>query len=94
MPSLLRSIMVVMVLGSASVGWAQEPDAGSEPEQDAGTAPNYAMQVSRLRRAKDELLDKLGEVPYRVVYGNALWSIYILIGKLETRLYVLRGESA
>jgi SAM-dependent methyltransferase len=65
-----------------------------EASQDAGTAPNYAIQVSRLRRAKDELLEKLGEVPYRVMYGNALWGIYILIGKLETRLYVLRRESA
>jgi cyclopropane fatty-acyl-phospholipid synthase-like methyltransferase len=61
-----------------------------EASQEAGTAPNYALQVSRLRRAENELLDELGEVPYRVMYGNALWGIYILIGKLETRLYVLR----
>jgi hypothetical protein len=25
-----------------------------------------------------------------VMYGNALWSIYQLIGKLESRVYVLR----
>lgn len=65
-----------------------------EASQEAGTAPNYAMQVSRLRRAKPQMLDELGEIAYRSMYSNALWGIYILIGKLETRLYVLRNESA
>ena len=61
-----------------------------EASQEAGTAPNYLLQVSRLRRAKDGLLEELGEVPYRVMYANALWSIYRMIGKLESRVYVLR----
>lgn len=61
-----------------------------EASQEARTAPNYAMQISRLRRARDELLAELGEMAYRSMYGNALWGVYILIGKLETRLYVLR----
>ena len=65
-----------------------------EASQEAGTAPNYALQISRLRRAKPRLLEELGEIPYRVMYGNALWAIYLLIGKLETRLYVLRNDSA
>jgi hypothetical protein len=37
MRSGVRSIFVIMVLGSASAVLAQQPDAGSEPEQDAGT---------------------------------------------------------
>lgn len=61
-----------------------------EASQEAGTAPNYLLQVSRLRRARAQLLAELGEVPYRVMYANALWSIYRLIGKLESRVYVLR----
>ena len=62
----------------------------AEASQEAGTAPNYLLQISRLRRAKDRLVEELGEVPYRAMYGNALWSIYQLIGKLESRVYVLR----
>jgi SAM-dependent methyltransferase len=62
----------------------------TEANQEAGKVPNYLLQVSRLRRAKEQLVAELGEVPYRVMYGNALWSIYRLIGKLETRVYVLR----
>lgn len=61
-----------------------------EASQEAGTVPNYLLQVSRLRRAKPRLVEELGEVPYRAIYGNALYSIYQLIGKLESRVYVLR----
>ena len=62
----------------------------TEAAQEAGTAPNYLLQVSRLRRARDQLIKELGETPYRVMYGNALWSIYQMLGKLESRVYVLR----
>ena len=62
----------------------------NEASQEAGTAPNYLLQVSRLRRNKDALLDEIGEVAYRVVYGNALWSINQMLGKLESRVYTLR----
>jgi SAM-dependent methyltransferase len=62
----------------------------NEASQEAGTAPNYLLQVSRLRRARDRLIEELGEIPYRVMYGNALYSIYLMIGKLESRVYVLR----
>lgn len=62
----------------------------NEASQEAGTAPNYLLQVSRLRRNKEALLEEIGEVAYRVVYGNALWSINQMLGKLESRVYTLR----
>ena len=62
----------------------------NEASQEAGTAPNYLLQVSRLRRNKQALLEEIGEVAYRVVYGNALWSINQMLGKLESRVYTLR----
>jgi SAM-dependent methyltransferase len=61
-----------------------------EASQEAGTAPNYLLQVSRLRRNKEALLEEIGEVAYRVVYGNALWSINQILGKMESRVYTLR----
>jgi hypothetical protein len=78
------SVVSLEVLGSEHV----------EASQEAGTAPNYLLQVSRLRRARDRLVEELGEVPYRAMYGNALWSVYRLIGKLESRIYVLRPDDA
>lgn len=64
-----------------------------EASQEAGLSPNYTLQISRLRRAKDVMRDQLGDVAYRTMYGNALWGTYLLIGKLETRVYVLRAPS-
>ncbi|MDJ0952275.1 MAG: class I SAM-dependent methyltransferase [Acidimicrobiia bacterium] len=61
-----------------------------EASQEAGTASNYLLQVSRLRRNKAALIDEIGEVAYRVVYGNALWTINQILGKLESRVYTLR----
>lgn len=61
-----------------------------EASQEAGTAPNYLLQVSRLRRNRDALVEEIGEVAYRVVYGNALWGIDQMLGKLESRVYTLR----
>lgn len=61
-----------------------------EASQEAGNAPNYLLQVSRLRRAREALIEEIGETAYRVVYGNALWSINQMLGKLESRIYTLR----
>jgi SAM-dependent methyltransferase len=61
-----------------------------EASQEAGTAPNYLLQISRLRRNREALLEEIGEVAYRVVYGNALWSINQMLGKLESRVYTLQ----
>ena len=60
-----------------------------EATQEAGSAPNYLLQLSRLRRAEIEFVEAIGEAAYRSMYGNALWGCYLLLGKLETRLYVL-----
>lgn len=60
-----------------------------EASQEADTAPNYLLQVSRLRRNKEALIDEIGETAYRAVYGNALWTINQILGKLESRIYTL-----
>lgn len=62
-----------------------------EANQEAGHSPNYALQVSKLRRGRDRYVEELGDVAYRSMLGNALWGTYLLIGKLEARLYVLRS---
>ena len=62
-----------------------------EASQEAGTGSNYLLQISRLRRNKAALLEEIGEVAYRVVYGNALWGVNQMLGKLESRVYTLRA---
>lgn len=51
------------------------------------------LRIARLRRAHDELVDEMGEIPFRTVRGNDLYTIYRMIGKLEDRVYVLRSRA-
>ena len=51
---------------------------------------SHLLRVARMRRAKDRYLEQMGEVRYRVVYANTLYTIYRLLGKLEERVYTLR----
>ena len=51
MRSCVRSILVVMVLGSASAGLAQESDAGAQPAEDAG-APEQEAEDKHPRLVK------------------------------------------
>lgn len=48
------------------------------------------LHAARLIRDRDEIRARLGDIPYRVELGNALWGIYQMIGKLEPRIYTLR----
>ncbi|MDH3817220.1 MAG: OprO/OprP family phosphate-selective porin [Myxococcales bacterium] len=54
MRSCVRSILVVMILGNASAGLAQEPDAGAEPEKDAGSASEQEPEDKHPRLVKPE----------------------------------------
>ncbi len=49
------------------------------------------LRAARLNRDRDRLVEHMGVVPYRVVRGNNLWTIYRMIGKLEDRVYVIRA---
>ena len=49
------------------------------------------LHAARLIRCSEETLRELGEVPYRAELSDALWGVYQMIGKLEPRIYVLRG---
>ncbi len=49
------------------------------------------LRAARLNRERDRFVEQMGVVPYRVVLGNTLWTIYRMIGKLEDRVYVIRA---
>ena len=52
MRACVRSILVIMILGSASAGLAQEPDAGVQPKNDAGSAPAEEVEDRHPRLVK------------------------------------------
>ncbi len=49
------------------------------------------LLAARLNRDQDRFVEAMGILPYRVVRGNNLWTIYRMIGKLEDRVYVIRA---
>jgi hypothetical protein len=54
MRSHARWILVVLMVGGASPALAEEPDAGSQSEQDAGTAPEQEPEDKHPRLVKPE----------------------------------------
>jgi ubiquinone/menaquinone biosynthesis C-methylase UbiE len=50
------------------------------------------LRAARLHRDRDRFVAAMGIIPYRVLRGNNLWTIYRMIGKLEDRIYVLRSQ--
>lgn len=49
------------------------------------------LWAARLHRDRDRFVEQMGVIPYRVLLGNTLWTIYRMIGKLEDRVYVIRA---
>ena len=49
------------------------------------------LRAARLNRDRQRFVAEMGVVPFRVVEGNNLWTIYRMIGKLEDRVYVIRS---
>ncbi len=59
-------------------------------EDGTSTTSTQLLHAARLLRGRDELIEELGEISYRIELANAYWGIYQMIGKLEPRVYVLR----
>lgn len=49
------------------------------------------LRAARLNRNHERMIEEMGEIPYRGVRANNLWTIYRMIGKLEERIHVLRA---
>jgi SAM-dependent methyltransferase len=48
------------------------------------------LRLARLRRRRDEIVERFGEDRYRVTEASLHWLAYLLIGKLDPVAYVLR----
>ena len=46
------------------------------------------LRVARMRRMQDQLIGRYGKGRFEVIYANALWGIYQLIGKIKPRAYL------
>jgi hypothetical protein len=48
------------------------------------------LRLARLRRRREEIVERFGEDRYRVTEASLHWLAYLLMGKLEPVAYVLR----
>jgi ubiquinone/menaquinone biosynthesis C-methylase UbiE len=54
------------------------------------TVATELLEIARLRRAEDEIVDRIGRGHYEAELAVRLWSVYQLLGKLMPVAYLLR----
>jgi hypothetical protein len=50
------------------------------------------LHAARLRRRKEEFIQRFGGNVYDVEYANCIWDAYVLLGKLRPITYLLRNS--
>ncbi len=48
------------------------------------------MSVARMRRRRDELIERFGRERFEAVYAGSIWGLYQMLGKLKPTVHVLR----
>lgn len=59
-------------------------------ESGDGRLERDLLAVARLRRSREALVRHYGSGRFEAMYANHLWSIYQMLGKLQTIAYLLR----
>ena len=61
-----------------------------EGNKDKSQAAEDLLKVARLLTCKDKYIEKYGEKTYRIVLAEAKWAVYILLGKLEPTVFIIK----
>jgi ubiquinone/menaquinone biosynthesis C-methylase UbiE len=64
-------------------GWLEDGDPATTSD---------LLKISRMRRARDSLVQRYGERRYAAMYAGALWGVYQLLGKLSPTVHLLRKD--
>ena len=68
-------------------------DLGSEwvehEEETAGTPSRALLHAARLQRDPDRYRAAFGDAAYDVMLGECLWLVYLMLGKLTSRVHLL-----
>lgn len=62
---------------------------GEHAEEESGVAAHALLRVARLRREATAFRAEMGAAAYDVVLAEALWTVYLMLGKLSGRILVL-----
>jgi SAM-dependent methyltransferase len=80
----------------ADVGFTIEQDItlGSEfgeyGQEHTGKPGQQLIHAARLMRAPERYIARFGETNYDIMLADALWHVYRMIGKLSSRIYLLK----
>lgn len=58
-------------------------------EERNGTATRRLLHAARLLRAPRHYIDRFGRPAYDIMLGDCLWHVYHMLGKLDSRVYLL-----
>jgi hypothetical protein len=58
-------------------------------EAQSGKAGRLLLHAGRLLRDPERYIDRFGQRNYDIKFGDCLWHVYRLVGKLSGRIYVL-----
>jgi SAM-dependent methyltransferase len=61
-------------------------------EEQSGKAGRLLLHAARLLRDPERYVERFGQRNYEIKYGDCLWHIYRLLGKLSGRVFVLSPE--
>ena len=81
---------------SAGAGFAIEQDIklssefGEYGEEHTGKPSQQLIHAARLLRAPERYIAQFGRTNYDIMLADALWHVYRMIGKLSSRVYLLR----
>ncbi len=63
---------------------------GQFAEEKTGEAGRRLIHAARLLRAPERYIAQFGRAAYDIMLGDCLWHIYGMIGKLSSRVYLLK----
>jgi ubiquinone/menaquinone biosynthesis C-methylase UbiE len=62
----------------------------TERQKEQSQAAKDLLKVSRLLTQPDKYIEKYGEKVYKIVLAEAMWSPYILLGKIEPTVFIVQ----
>ncbi len=63
---------------------------GEHEEETSGRASRALLHVARLQRDPERYRSAFGDAAYDVMLGECLWQVYGMLGKLTSRVHLLR----
>jgi len=92
-PSSMSAPLIDSAVDASGMAVDASLDIGSEwgeyAEEHTGDAAAALLRVARLRRDPVRFRSEMGAAAYDLALAEALWTVYLMLGKLSSRILVL-----